>query len=138
MVCLFTSKLLGQYQISQLGDTHSCKQLVQGYYSAVPGQDSNPQPTGHISDPLPSVSSCHLPVLLFLSAQGFTDGKKAGRLGNFFLETISELRKAKNVKFGIQQKMPVSFHSHGGATYMHKQCIHGATVRVDSPHAAQH
>jgi len=27
------------------------------------------------------------------------------------------------------------FHSHGGATYMKKQYICGATVRVDSPYA---
>jgi len=26
------------------------------------------------------------------------------------------------------------FHLHGGATYMQKQHIHGATVQVDSPH----
>jgi len=27
------------------------------------------------------------------------------------------------------------FHSHGGATYMHKQCIRGTAIGVDSPRA---
>jgi len=41
---------------------------------------------------------------------------------------------AKNAK--NKSKMPIfQKHLHGGTTYMQKQCIRGATVRVDSPHA---